>query len=127
MSESQIIARFKQLRAEQQQIQQKIGELEIELNEHHLVIVAIEKLEPVRRCYRLVGGVLVERTVGDVLPAVKKNKDGIADVIQQLRDQLHKRSEELNDFIVKNKIQIKGGSEEESTKETKSSTTGVLV
>jgi len=126
MSEQQIIARFKQLRAEQQQIQQKIGELEIEANEHSLVIGAIEKLEPTRRCYRLVGGVLVERSVGDVLPAVKKNKEGIADVIHQLREQFNKRSQELNDFIIQHKIQIKGGGDEEDQR-AENRSMGVLV
>jgi len=46
-------------------------------------------------------------------------------VIQQLREQFNKRSEELNDFIVKHKIQIKGGEEEDQKGETKA--TGVLV
>ena len=42
--------------------------------------VVMQTLEPLaadRRCYRMIGGVLVERTVGDVLPAVKQNADGV--------------------------------------------------
>lgn len=42
-----------------------------------LVINAISGLDSGRRCYRLVGGVLVERTVGEVLPAVRKNLEGV--------------------------------------------------
>lgn len=33
-----------------------------------------------RRCFRLIGGVLVERTVGEVAPAVKRNKESLAEV-----------------------------------------------
>ena len=48
--------------------------------EHDLVIKTLEPLEPGRRCSRLVGEVLVERTVGDVLPAVQKQRENLLGV-----------------------------------------------
>ena len=33
--------------------------------------------EPGRKCFRLVGGVLVERTVKDVVPALQTNRSGV--------------------------------------------------
>lgn len=41
------------------------------------MIEAIDKLDHQRKCFRLVGGVLVERTVGEVLPAVTNNKAAV--------------------------------------------------
>lgn len=40
--------------------------------------------EPERKCFRLVGGVLVERTVKDVVPALQMNRDGVCDVTVRL-------------------------------------------
>lgn len=37
---------------------QKIAELEMQANEHQIVLDTCKDLDPSRRCYRLVGGVL---------------------------------------------------------------------
>ena len=42
-----------------------------------LVIETLKEVQPDRRCYRMVGGVLVERTVGDVLPTLTTNKQQV--------------------------------------------------
>ena len=42
-----------------------------------LVIETLEKQEKDKRCFRLVGGVLVERKVGEVEPALVSNRDKV--------------------------------------------------
>lgn len=49
-----------------------------------MVVDTLEPMDVSRRAYRLVGGVLVERTVGEVLPTVKANQEGIKQLLQQL-------------------------------------------
>ena len=47
---------------------------------HRLVLSTLNDTlaeEPDRKCFRLVGGVLVERTVKDVVPALQMNRDGV--------------------------------------------------
>ena len=51
----------------------KINELQQEAKEHQLVLDAFKTVEPERRCFRLVGGVLVERTVKDIKPSLEDN------------------------------------------------------
>eukprot|EP01031_Cornospumella_fuschlensis_P038307 gene38307-46550_t len=80
MSESdnpeEILGNYKRMMAECQQIAAKIQELTVDRDEHKLVVETMSKLEAERKAFRLVGGVLVERTVGEVLPAVSQNYEG---------------------------------------------------
>jgi prefoldin subunit 2 len=73
-----ILNRFKQMNAECQQLAAKVQELTLEKDEHRLVIDTLSKLEPERKAFRLVGGILVERTVGEVLPTVTRNAEGVS-------------------------------------------------
>ena len=45
-----------------------------------MVIKALQPLDKTRKCFRQIGDVLVERTVGEVLPAVRSNRDQLAEV-----------------------------------------------
>ena len=66
-----------------QSFARKIGELDAEADEHNLVLNTLEEAlaeDPDRKCFRLVGGVLVERTVKDVCPALQTNRDGVRGV-----------------------------------------------
>jgi len=87
----------------------KIAELEQEVNEHNLVLKAFEKVEPTRRCFRMIGGVLVERTVAEVKPAVESNKEKIAQATSQLQEQLKKKSEQRSQFQQKYGLNRQGG------------------
>jgi len=112
-------------------ISEKISELNSDLKEHELVINAIKDLDTKRKCWRKIGGVLVERTVGEVLPAVKKNHEQILDVIEKLKMQLQEKQTESEQFIAK--YQIKFADEAEQTMKGKEDqnrnqgTTGLLV
>nr|KAJ3420438.1 hypothetical protein HK105_005673 [Polyrhizophydium stewartii] len=95
------------MKQELQAIAQKIGELEMERDEHQMVVDTISPLEGDRKCFRLVGGVLVERTVKDVLPLVKQNMEGITNIIKQLALNYKKREDELAEFQKKYNIRVK--------------------
>jgi prefoldin subunit 2 len=65
------------MKQELSQIAQKISELEQEKEEHQMVIDTMKPLDESRICYRLVGGVLVQKTVKETLPNVQANYDGV--------------------------------------------------
>lgn len=68
---------YREIMGECQRLMTKIAELEVDRNEHTLVEETLKPLDPTRRAYRLVGEVLVERTVGEVLPSVVTNKENV--------------------------------------------------
>lgn len=48
-----------------------------------------------RKCFRMINGVLAERTVKDVVPALKTNADGLEKVLKDLTVQYKTKNEEL--------------------------------
>merc|ERR1711872_255012 len=127
----EIVQKFQQLRNEQRSLMAKISELEQELNEHKVVIDTLEEVSPDRKCFRMVGGVLVERTVSEVLPALTNNRDQLTKVIESLNEKLVSKGKELNEYREKHGIRVKGegDSPAAATSSTQSATpsSGVLV
>ncbi|KAI0638401.1 Prefoldin beta-like protein [Trametes polyzona] len=100
-SAQELQQQYNRLQSELQALATKIGELEQDAEEHNLVLSTLDEAlaeEPDRKCFRLVGGVLVERTVKDVVPALKTNRDGIQKVISSLVEQYKSRDEEFENF-----------------------------
>ncbi|KAJ6080224.1 hypothetical protein N7467_009977, partial [Penicillium canescens] len=89
-----------------QQLAQKIGDIEQEAEEHKLVIETLDPLPQDRKCFRMVNGVLVERTVQDVLPTLKTNSDGLKQVLEDMLKQYKSKQSELDSWKKKNNIQV---------------------
>jgi prefoldin subunit 2 len=66
-----------------------------------LVLSTLQPLvgtHPKRICYRLIGGILVERTVTDVVPALETNYSGIKEVLDSLVRSYKSKEEEFGGF-----------------------------
>ncbi|RSH84009.1 hypothetical protein EHS25_005254 [Saitozyma podzolica] len=102
---------FQRYRTELQNLAQKIGELESEMEEHALVLSTLKPLvtsEPTRPCYRLIGGTLVQRSVKDVAPALETNYSGIKEVLESLVKNYKGKEEEFGAFQREYGIQMPG-------------------
>ncbi|KAI6135062.1 Prefoldin beta-like protein [Pisolithus croceorrhizus] len=111
LSDQEIQQTYSRFQNELQTLAGKIGELEQEAEEHTLSLVlatldeALAK-EPDRKCFRLIGGVLVERTVKEVVPALRTNRDGIRKVVSTLTDQIKAKEQEFENFKREYNIRI---------------------
>ncbi len=73
------------------------------------MIETLNEVAPDRKCFRLIGGVLVERTVKEVSPALSSNKEKMTKLIETLETQLTEKGQEINGYIEKHNIQVRGG------------------
>ncbi|KAL8304056.1 hypothetical protein RB601_007439 [Gaeumannomyces tritici] len=83
-----------------QQVARKIGDVEQEAEEHKLVLETLEPLPGDRKCFRLINGVLVERTVKDVVPALKTNAEGLRKVLEDLVKQYKTKEDDFEKWKV---------------------------
>lgn len=121
-----IIQTFQQMRNEQRTLINKIAELETELIEHKAVLTKLSEVAPDRKCFRVIGGVLVQRTVAEVAPAVTENRDKLDSLLNNLNETLVKKGKELNEYKEKHDLHVRGEKEapsDNSTSESSSKTT----
>lgn len=78
------------------------------LSNSRTVIDTLKNVDESRKCFRLIGGVLCERTVKEVLPQLNDSKDQLEKLISQRQEHLSAKGVEINQFRDKHNIKIKG-------------------
>jgi len=129
LTQEQIVAGFQDLRNQQRNVITKLAEIDMERKEHELVIEALKEVDASRKCFRMIGGVLVERTVGTVLPALVSNHEQLIKIAESLTQQLEAKGKDLQEYREKHNIRVRG--EDEKTTRAKDAAgkaaAGVLV
>jgi prefoldin subunit 2 len=72
------VKRVQELRQQEQLLFTKITELQGQEQEYKLVSDTMKPMEGNRKCFQLIGTVLVEKSVQDVLPNIDRNRDGVS-------------------------------------------------
>lgn len=103
LTTQEILGTYQNMTADCRNIAAKINELNLDKDEHRLVLDTISKLDSGRRAYRLLGGALVERTVGDITPQIAQNLEGISQILERLDDNLKAKDAERKAFKVRGK------------------------
>jgi chaperonin cofactor prefoldin len=66
-----------------------------------LVLETLEPLPEGRKCFRMINGVLVERTVKEVVPALRTNSEGLKKVLEDLVLQYKTKQDEMEKWKVR--------------------------
>lgn len=97
-----------------------------------MVIETLKNVNEDRKCFRLIGGVLTERKVKDVLPVLISNSEKLKEFIDKLNEQITKKGQEINEYREKYNIRFRGldnlkGEEAATAQAPESSRGNVLV
>lgn len=76
------------------------------LFEHRLVLETLTPLSGDRKCFRMINGVLTERTVSDVLPALQTNADGLKKVLDDLVKQYRGKQDEMEKWKASDLLEV---------------------
>ena len=126
MDTAELEAAYQQADRERNMLITKISELQQEAKEHVLVLDAFEKVEPTRRCFRLIGGVLVEQTVSDVKSPLTENQKRLEDYVTKLNEALKEKTDRIESIVARsNKIAKRNAGS--SSRELQGNERGVLV
>lgn len=95
------------------------------------MIETLKAVDQDRKCFRLIGGVLCERTVKEVLPQLIENKDFIEKTITMVTEDLTKKGQEINKFKDEHNIKVRGDhfsdSQSKDSDEKQSESRNILV
>ena len=97
-SQDEVIRTFQQMMGQREQLTSKISELTVEHAEYKRVAETLKTMDGARRCHQLLNGVLVERTVGEVVPSVTENRDMLDQVVKSMTERLAKLIEEMKAY-----------------------------
>jgi chaperonin cofactor prefoldin len=70
------------------------------LTRFRLVLETLEPLSGDRKCFRMINGVLTERTVKEVVPILKTNSDGLKKTLEELVKQYKLKQDDMEKWKV---------------------------
>lgn len=78
----------------------RLEAIQLTLLSPRLVLETLTPLPGDRKCFRMINGVLVERVVSEVLPALQTNTEGLKKVLEDLLKQYQTKQADMEKWKV---------------------------
>ncbi|SCU94603.1 LAME_0F08130g1_1 [Lachancea meyersii CBS 8951] len=98
--------KYNEYKQTMEDLQSKIIELGNDKDEHKVVLSTLKSADSGRKCYRMIGGALVETDVKSTLPVLETKENNLANTISSMKVDLIKTAEEFEKWKKDNKIQV---------------------
>ncbi|CAK9435606.1 uncharacterized protein LODBEIA_P03330 [Lodderomyces beijingensis] len=98
-----------------QQLEEQSSTLSAQLQEHVIVDHTLSSIPPSqrgqgeRKCFKMIGGVLVEKSVDEVIRILHDEKSELNKQKSQVDDELERSRKKLQSWITSNKVKIVKG------------------
>ncbi|CAH2448437.1 Cochaperone prefoldin complex subunit [Komagataella phaffii CBS 7435] len=89
----------------------KIGQLQGDIEEHNIVLKTITTAPKDRKCFHMIGGVLIEKTAGEVEPTLKTNVTKMNDAVENLKNEIQNTHKQFEDWKKKTGVKIVSANE----------------
>lgn len=104
--------RFKEVISE---LESQLSNISTQLQEHGIVDNTLTKIEPEKRqgrkCFKMIGGVLVEKSVDDVIKILAEEIKTLKDQRSKLEEELGKNRKELESWMKKHNVKVVQGNQ----------------
>jgi prefoldin subunit 2 len=104
--DKELIAQLQGMRNECNKLKRRIKTVSEEIEEHEAAANVLGKFDSARPCKRAVGGVLMESSVGEVLPAVQNEQALLAKAAEEMTAKLRESEKQMAEFQKKHDIRI---------------------
>jgi prefoldin subunit 2 len=104
--DKELIAQLQGMRNECNKLKRRINTVSEEIEEHEAAANVLGKFDSARPCKRAVGGVLMESSVGEVLPAVQNERALLAKAAEEMTAKLRESEKQMTEFQKKHDIRI---------------------
>ncbi|GMM49870.1 tubulin-binding prefolding complex subunit [Starmerella bacillaris] len=105
MSE-QLQAQYNAFKSSIQDLTLKIQELKTDSEEHRIVLESLAQTDGERNCKRMIGTVLVDKKVKDVIPALEETLKGLEKAIETLKEDLKSTETRMDQWKKEHNIKV---------------------
>lgn len=106
----QLQAQFNKYQEFLAELQTQLTSINSQVQEHNIVDKTLSEIPPDqragRKCFKMIGGVLVEKEVDDVIKILDEEKKELFKSQETLQSELAKTKKEMETWMTKNKVKV---------------------